>query len=298
MDTEQLRDFLTVARYRNFSKAAEALYIGQPALSRRISALEKQLGVQLFHRDHKAVELTQAGELLRGEAQDLIEQLDQLEEKMHAAAQGAQSQIRVSTMGFLSARISQAIQRTIEAMPGDIIELEVLVPDEQESIFQPKAADVAFMIGDFSAAKAARSEQKHILPLEGAPFAFLLPADHPLTRLEQIRPQDLLGERLIFLKVERPPTQVQGLLRAVPGQAQAVFKKNIASVALEVEMHRGIGFMPAFEAEERCRLSDVLTSRPAADLPVEAGVFLSWRDTRDNPAVKRFIQTFLQFYHA
>lgn len=296
MDTEQIRDFLTVARYKNFSKAAEALYIGQPALSRRISALERQLGVQLFLRSNKAVELTPAGVILQKEAQHIVEQLEQLEEKMQAAGQGAHGSIQVITMGHLSDRISQAIKDTIAAMPDCDVELEVLIPHEQNDGRHPLDSDVAFLVMDIHSPE--KTSQRHMVPLEDIPFSFLLPAAHPLARLEEIRPENLLGENLLFLKIGRVPNQVQSLIWTVPGKGfcHTVFKRNLASIALDVELGKGIGFLPTFEAEERCRLTSGLACRPAAGLPAEAGIFLVWKAEQENPVTKRFVRTFLKLW--
>ena len=295
MDTEQIRDFLTVARYKNFSKAAESLYIGQPALSRRISAQEGQLGVQLFLGSNKAVELTKAGEILREEAQHIIEQLEQLEEKMQAAEQGVTGSIRVTTMGHLSDRVLQVIKRTIAALPDCEVELDVLIPNEQGDGMQPSDADVSFRLGMYWEDKTI---QNHVIPLEDAPFSFLLPVDHPLARLTEIRPEDLKQEKLLLLKVPRVPVQIQSLLQAIPREngCQAFFKRNLASIALDAEMGNGVGFLPAIEAQGRCQLSDRLTSRPAVGLPVEMGVFLSWEEKKKTPATERFIRTFLKLW--
>ena len=295
MDTEQIRDFLAVARYKNFSKAAESLYIGQPALSRRISALERQLGVQLFLRSNKAVELTKAGEILREEAQHIIEQLEQLEEKMQAAEQGVTGSIRVTTMGHLSDRVLQVIKRTIAALPDCEVELDVLIPNEQGDGMQPSDADVSFRLGMYSEDKTI---QNHVIPLEDAPFSFLLPVDHPLARLTELRPEDLKQAQLLLLKVPRVPVQIQSLLQAIPREngCQAFFKRNLASIALDAEMGNGVGFLPAIEAQGRCQLSDRLTSRPAVGLPVEMGVFLSWEEKKKTPATERFIRTFLKLW--
>src|ERR671921_174498 len=56
-----LRYFLAVAEHANFTRAAEALYVSQPALSKQIRALERQLRVTLFERDPSSVRLTRAG---------------------------------------------------------------------------------------------------------------------------------------------------------------------------------------------------------------------------------------------
>ena len=62
MTFTQLRCFIEVARQLNFARAAETLYISQPAVSRQIHALENELGVRLFDRTRHVVALTSAGE--------------------------------------------------------------------------------------------------------------------------------------------------------------------------------------------------------------------------------------------
>ena len=68
-----LRYFLAVATQLHFTRAAETLYISQPALSKQIRALERQLGVTLFERDHGEVRLTRAGAELVPFAERMLE---------------------------------------------------------------------------------------------------------------------------------------------------------------------------------------------------------------------------------
>ena len=75
MTLDQLRVFLAVVEYLHFTRAAEALYISQPAVSAAIQNLEEQYGVKLFHRIGRQVEITEAGKLLQGEALKIIAQV-------------------------------------------------------------------------------------------------------------------------------------------------------------------------------------------------------------------------------
>jgi DNA-binding transcriptional LysR family regulator len=70
---EQLRIFLAVAQMLHFTRAAEALYITQPAVSAAIQSLETEYGVKLFHRISRHIEITDAGKLLQGEAQQILD---------------------------------------------------------------------------------------------------------------------------------------------------------------------------------------------------------------------------------
>lgn len=75
MDIPSIETFLIVARKHSFSKAAETLYLTQPAVSKRISALEAELNCQLFDRVKKKTILTEAGRIFFPRAQQIIEQL-------------------------------------------------------------------------------------------------------------------------------------------------------------------------------------------------------------------------------
>lgn len=72
MELRQLRYFTAVAETLNFSRASEILYVSQSALSKQIADLEQELGVLLFLRDKRTVELSPAGQLLLGEAKGIL----------------------------------------------------------------------------------------------------------------------------------------------------------------------------------------------------------------------------------
>jgi len=72
LDIRNLECFIEVARHKNFSKAAEMMYISQPSISRAIKELETQFGIILFYRDTKSVELTDAGEIILRQAQQIV----------------------------------------------------------------------------------------------------------------------------------------------------------------------------------------------------------------------------------
>lgn len=75
MTLDQLRIFLAVVEHLHFTRAAEALYITQPAVSAAIQSLEERYGVKLFHRIGRHIEITEAGKLLKEEAQKILDQV-------------------------------------------------------------------------------------------------------------------------------------------------------------------------------------------------------------------------------
>ncbi len=86
MDIKQLKYFLQVAHARSFSRAAEQIRIAQPAVSRQVSQLERELGMKLLDRSRRGVQPTEVGRRLEERAQAIIRQLDQLKAEMVAHA--------------------------------------------------------------------------------------------------------------------------------------------------------------------------------------------------------------------
>lgn len=76
MTLEQLRIFLAVVEHLHFTRAAEELYITQPAVSAAIQSLEKEYSLKLFHRVGRRIEITDAGKLLKAEAQKILDQVE------------------------------------------------------------------------------------------------------------------------------------------------------------------------------------------------------------------------------
>ena len=79
MDLNQLKSFVAVAHQQNLTQAAETLHLSQPAVSAQIKALEKHLDVQLFERNAQGMSLTAAGQSLLPRAEDMLQQMHQLD---------------------------------------------------------------------------------------------------------------------------------------------------------------------------------------------------------------------------
>jgi DNA-binding transcriptional LysR family regulator len=116
MTLEQLRIFLAVADYQHFTRAADALYITQPAVSAAIQNLEQEYSVKLFHRVGRRIEITDAGKLLQIEAQKILDQVALTERGLRELNNLQQGELRLGaslTVGnyWLPDRISQFKQQ-------------------------------------------------------------------------------------------------------------------------------------------------------------------------------------------
>ena len=124
MNTRQLQYAILLAEIGNFSQVAEKLNITQPALSKQISGLEKELGVQLFNRNSNPISLTIAGEYFIAEAKELIYKEDQLIRSMEKFKAGEQGSLDIGVTPFRSAYLMPKIAKEIrKRYPGVRIKL-------------------------------------------------------------------------------------------------------------------------------------------------------------------------------
>lgn len=109
MELRHLRYFQALAEELHFGRAADRLFIAQPGLSRQIKQLETELGVLLFARNNRKVELTPAGKHLAGRVRILLRDLELAVANTRQVAQGMRGEIRVGYIG-------SAMQYTIPAL--------------------------------------------------------------------------------------------------------------------------------------------------------------------------------------
>src|SRR5260370_6773267 len=120
MELRQLRAFLQVANARHFGKAAAALRITQPALTQRIQALERELGVQLLTRSAREVRLTPAGEILLPYATSLIQVEDRAIRDLADNASGRTGKLRVAYLLHGDVGTQRRIVAEFTPLSGDV----------------------------------------------------------------------------------------------------------------------------------------------------------------------------------
>lgn len=98
MELRQLRYFLAVARHRHFTRAAEASFVSQPALSQQIRALEQELGTPLFDRLTTGAELTTAGRALQGYAERILREVENASAAVEEVAGMVQGELSISVV--------------------------------------------------------------------------------------------------------------------------------------------------------------------------------------------------------
>jgi DNA-binding transcriptional LysR family regulator len=132
MELRVLRYFLAVAREESISKAAEALHVTQPTLSRQLSELEKELGKKLFLRGSRKITLTEDGVFLRKRAQEIVDLADKIEADLTASNEIISGEVLI---GGGETDAMRLVARTVKKMRGDY-------PHIRYQLFSGNAEDV------------------------------------------------------------------------------------------------------------------------------------------------------------
>lgn len=193
MDLKQLRYFVAVAEELHFGRAAKRLFISQPALSFDIRKFEEQLGVQLLARTNKTVSLTNAGQVLLGEARRLLLQANEAERMTVRSAHGLAGRLRIGFVNSMLYRgMPQAVKRFETDYPGVEIVLKEMNTSEQVHAIQRMQIDMGCAHwGNFPTDVISA-------PIFSEPFLCCLPTAHPLARKRKVDLRALAQEPFIL----------------------------------------------------------------------------------------------------
>src|ERR1044071_1684462 len=146
MELRQLRYFVAVAETGNISRAAQKIFLTQPALSRQIKALEDEIGQCLLERQAHSIRLTPAGEALLREASELLQRADAMLERVRAAGQSVRLRVGYAP-SLASGLLSGAVANFSQKHPNARVELFDLSTKEMLAGLENDTLDVALTVG-------------------------------------------------------------------------------------------------------------------------------------------------------
>lgn len=288
MDLKQLQYFLKVAEHLNFSRAAETLYISQPALSYQIAELERELGAELFIRDRRKVALTPAGMALVAPAKKILEQAEELPGLLQ---RGNVQETGFLRIGFDSTEdhfegigVTEAIAQFASANPG--VELSMV-----QAPFSECADRVIY--GELDIAFLVMRHKEHLPPdLTSRPVY----SSHLLMVVSENCPVQNCAEAVAtmdLLLVKEKPRGNSRILKALENMKVEPRIRQVDSIPA--------GFVYAQMGQGILLLSEVYfrqhpyRSLKALPIPDDAAVITHeavWNRSTNNPMVLRLLQQF------
>ncbi|EHP43426.1 LysR family transcriptional regulator [Cupriavidus basilensis OR16] len=287
IETRHLRYFIAVAQEGSIIAASRALSITQPALSRQIQDLEANIGVPLFERHAKGVQLTDAGMSFLQDARQSLLQLEQARDRAHRIAQGQTGSFTLGIMpSYLASPVTLAILAHFrEQNPEILLSIEPLLSLQQAQAIRSEELD-----GGIMAWRAPDDASLNGIALYHERFVLAMPAQPSAPAKRARRLADIAGERFVWFNREKSSAQHNLLIAAC---AKAGFTPHIVQIGTDTPTILGL-----VAAGMGCALVPASSQRHApptiafialADLTDGVDIEFVYSAARRSPRVQRFI---------
>ncbi|WP_217244891.1 LysR family transcriptional regulator [Streptomyces sp. AC602_WCS936] len=287
MDLQQMRYVVAVAETRNFTRAAERCFVVQSSLSHRIAGLERELGVKLFARSSRRVELTPAGTAFVAGARECLAAADRAAADAAAATGTVRGRLAVGVIVTTAAvDVPELLQRYRARHPEARVALRSGRSDELAAAVRSGDLDIAFLgvpesEPPFGVETVVLGHDQHVL---------VVPTGHWVTGVSRVTLQEIAEETFVDF-VSGTPARAQsdqafaaaGLMRDVAYEAGVV-----ELITQLIARGLGIALLPSAFIRPRAADNPDLVLVPVVDGPRRTE-YLVWSRFNPSPATRAML---------
>ena len=293
MELRQVRYFVAVAEELHFGRAARRVHVAQPALSKQVMNLERELGARLLARRGRKVELTEAGRVFLERALVILEGVAEAE---LAAARAGSGETGRLTVGFTGMALYGAAPRIVKAFgeryPGVNLALREMGTSAMTEALLGRRLDVGFLhppVGEV--------ETLAVEGMTSEPLILALPEDHVLSGLPEVPLDRVAEERFVIVPRDEGPElhdRIMGTCRA-SGLSPSVANRNAPSQTTALGLvAAGVGVSLVWECMRNLGRSGVVY-RPLAGETPHLETALAWRPDDPSPVLASFLSLAREF---
>ncbi len=285
MELRHLSGFVAVAEELHFGRAANRLHVSQPAVSRLVRTLEKELGVALLDRSTHHVELTPAGLAFLTEVRAVLDQVEVAGRAARQAAAAVPIPLRIGFTECTEELLPRALRIFRRQLPKVSLDLRQIDRDAQVQSLVEGELDVVMR-----RIPIEHTTLKTELVMK-EPMVVALPARHPLAERPRLSFAALAGARFVLLPRAVYPKAFDRLrilcehAGFVPEVAEEA--SSLTSVTVLVAAGVGVAIVPA-SISARFNLDDIVY-RPLENPTPTLPVMVCWRRSDGSPALHRFL---------
>jgi DNA-binding transcriptional LysR family regulator len=285
MDLRQIRYFIVVAEELHFRQAAERLKMTQPALSKQIMVLEKDIGVQLLSRTKRVVQLTHAGQAFLARARNLLAQAEETIQIARRTARGEEGQLTIGATPPATQNMLPDLLRTFrDRFPKVELNLSLLTTESQVVALNQRQIDIGFLHPPID------GRGLDLYPVHEEDFIAVLPKDHRLLKYDKIPLAQFAGESFIILPRHESPVLYDQFVQFCQ---KLGFQPNIVKEVLDLQTRicliaAGVGISFVSEGLHDAVGANVVC-RPLEYCPIKQKLAAAWRQDATAPAIHSFL---------
>jgi len=273
LELRHIRYFIAVAEELNFTRAAEKLFTAQPSLSQQIRDLENEIGVKLFSRTKRKVELTKAGEVFLKEARLVLQQANLAIQVTRDSVKKSNRKIKIGFVPSAEVKIFPKIMPFIrQKMPSLNVDLKSINTIEQEEALVKGDLDVAFLRQTVEGFKNNLIYQEELV--------LVMSVEHPLARENEI-PVNLLQDQNIIVTDPNFSGALGILTNQYLEENNIKYKKiqNASNMLLTlnlVSMGMGVAILPDYVIT--LLNPSICFRKIVSPTPPNINLYMSWHD--------------------
>ena len=251
MDVKQIEYFFEILKYGSFTAAAVHLYTNQSTVSRKMAELEHELGVELFKRNSRSLELTEAGEIFCDEGQKILKHVHSMYGKIESVRAEKTGKLVIgmpfNVFGLHERKIINLLKQTYPTLQLSLVSMPL---EEVNDAIENGDIDIAI---NFEHATRVNPEQVIKKPFFKDTVAFMANEEDELCRMDVVTIEDLSRKPLVLHKSLQPiqPDFVNHMLilQRQRKLAEPIYCNNPESMVMEVSLGNGVAVLPRLMAE-------------------------------------------------
>ena len=285
MKLTQLRYFIAAAEDQNFNRAAARIRVSEPALSRQVRELERELGFDLFIRTGRGVALSPAGAHFLNKVRATISDLEAAVADGRRVAAGEFGALRIAycDMVVTPEIVPQSFHACRTRHPDIALTISSMLSAQQLQALRDDRIDVGFLFNRPDGDPAFAH-----MPLRTENLALCLSSNHPLAARPSVRLADLAEENFILLSRSLSPvlfdTMIAGCRAGGLGPKTIQEVGNAAAAYSLISFGLGVGFVTVWAPPP-----PGLVFKPVEDLHVPFQLELVWKADNSSPTLARFV---------
>ena len=292
MDSKHLRTFVAVANHSSFTGAAKELFIAQSAVSKHITQLEQELGVQLFLRDTRMVRLTDAGQQLYRDGVEILQRMDAALDHLRFGAVTQRGRLTVGVFSPLAGEVVELIRTFRSRYPDIDVVVEWQEFGQSIKMLEEGNLDVIFTMGFAVANKSTF----HWAVVERGRLSVVVGRRSPLAGLDTISFSQLKGHRLFCM---RPDVTADGYITQMALFMDRKFTPesitqypNHESMLLQLQIHDdAYSLMVNYQYREHPGIAFVPLEDPIPqELRDRYALAAAWHYKNQNPGVSLLVE--------
>ncbi len=286
MELRHLRYFEAVARHSHVTRAAAELHIAQPALSKQISQLERELGITLFDRVGRSLRLTEAGEALLPHARAILAQVEEARAAMAERIGLRAGRVSIGAPPSVGAHLLPPLLATFhQRYPGITLRLHEAGLQSLLDLLESGLTDLAVV------ALPVHDEELAVTPLLNEPLVLIVSPQHPLAGRKEVTMAELRNERWILSPANYELREATlKACRDAGFTPQAVLEGGETETLVRfVSAGLGIALVPALVVAH----SQSVVSLTIRDQCLTRSLGLVWRSDRTASPAARALREFL-----